>query len=75
MQVLPQIAKEAAYVTVFQRTPQFVTPARSEPLDPRLAAMWKANYREIRRRTKNTPGGIPMPDPQDRKSTRLNSSH
>jgi cyclohexanone monooxygenase len=25
--------------------------------------MWKANYREIRRRTKNTPGGIPMPDP------------
>ena len=63
VQVLPQIAREAAHVTVFQRTPQFVTLARSEPLDPQLAAMWKANYREIRRRTKNTPGGIPMPDP------------
>jgi cyclohexanone monooxygenase len=63
VQVLPQIAREAAHVTVFQRTPQFVTPARSEPLDPQLAVMWKTNYREIRRRTKNTPGGIPMPDP------------
>jgi cation diffusion facilitator CzcD-associated flavoprotein CzcO len=63
VQVLPQIAKGAEHVTVFQRTPQFVTPARSEPLDPQLVAMWKANYQEIRRRTKDTPGGIPIPDP------------
>ncbi len=64
VQALPEIAKEAGAVTVFQRTPQFVTPAQAGPLDPQLVAMWKANYREIRRRTKITPGGIPIPDPQ-----------
>jgi cyclohexanone monooxygenase len=63
VQVLPEIAKEAGEVTVFQRTAQFVTPAQGGPLDPRLVALWKANYQEIRRRTKTTPGGIPIPEP------------
>ncbi|HEX6931238.1 MAG TPA: cyclohexanone monooxygenase, partial [Streptosporangiaceae bacterium] len=31
---------------------------------PQMVALWKANYREIRRRTKFTPGGIPIPGPQ-----------
>jgi cyclohexanone monooxygenase len=64
VQALPQLAREAAAVTVFQRTAQFVTPARAARLDPQLVALWKANYQEIRRRTKWTPGGIPVPDPQ-----------
>jgi cation diffusion facilitator CzcD-associated flavoprotein CzcO len=64
VQVLPELAKAAAAVTVFQRTAQFVTPAQAGPLDPQLAAMWKANYQEIRRRTKFTPGGIPIPGPK-----------
>jgi cation diffusion facilitator CzcD-associated flavoprotein CzcO len=64
VQALPEIAKEAGAVTVFQRTPQFVTPAQAGPLDPQLVAMWKENYQEIRRRTKITTGGIPIPDPQ-----------
>jgi cyclohexanone monooxygenase len=63
VQALPEIAREAAAVTVFQRTAQFVTPARAGPLDPDLVARWKANYREIRRRTRLTAGGIPIPDP------------
>ncbi len=62
VQVLPVIAKEAGAVTVFQRTAQFVTPARQGPLDPQLVALWKSNYQEIRRRTKLTPGGIPIPE-------------
>ena len=64
VQALPEIAKQAQAVTVFQRTAQFVTPAQAGPLDPQLVAMWKANYQEIRRRTKFTSGGIPIPDPQ-----------
>jgi cation diffusion facilitator CzcD-associated flavoprotein CzcO len=64
VQVLPQLAQEAETVTVFQRTAQFVTPARQERLDPQLVAMWKASYQEIRRRTKLTSGGIPIPDPR-----------
>jgi cation diffusion facilitator CzcD-associated flavoprotein CzcO len=63
VQVLPELARQAQSVTVFQRTAQFVTPARQERLDPRLVALWKANYQEIRRRTKWTAGGIPIPSP------------
>jgi cation diffusion facilitator CzcD-associated flavoprotein CzcO len=63
VQVLPELARQAQSVTVFQRTAQFVTPARQERLDPRLVALWKANYQEIRRRTKFTAGGIPIPSP------------
>jgi hypothetical protein len=63
VQVLPELAKEAAAVTVFQRTAQYVTPAQAGPLHPQLVALWKANYREIRRRTKLTAGGIPIPSP------------
>jgi cation diffusion facilitator CzcD-associated flavoprotein CzcO len=63
VQVLPELARQAQTVTVFQRTAQFVTPARQENLDPRLVALWKANYQEIRRRTKWTAGGIPIPSP------------
>ncbi len=62
VQALPEIAKQARLVTVFQRTAQFVTPAQAGPLDPQLVALWKANYQEIRRRTKLTPGGIPIPE-------------
>jgi cation diffusion facilitator CzcD-associated flavoprotein CzcO len=63
VQVLPELARQAQSVTVFQRTAQFVTPARQERLDPNLVALWKANYQEIRRRTKWTAGGIPIPSP------------
>jgi cation diffusion facilitator CzcD-associated flavoprotein CzcO len=63
VQVLPQLARQALSVTVFQRTAQFVTPARQGQLDPRMVELWKANYQEIRRRTKFTAGGIPIPSP------------
>jgi cyclohexanone monooxygenase len=63
VQVLPELARQALSVTVFQRTAQFVTPARQERLDARLVSLWKANYQEIRRRTKWTAGGIPIPSP------------
>ncbi len=61
--MLPELAKQALSVTVFQRTAQFVTPARQGQLDPAMVALWKANYQEIRRRTKFTAGGIPIPSP------------
>jgi cation diffusion facilitator CzcD-associated flavoprotein CzcO len=63
VQVLPELAKQALSVTVFQRTAQFVTPARQGQLDPAMVALWKANYQEIRRRTRFTAGGIPIPSP------------
>jgi cation diffusion facilitator CzcD-associated flavoprotein CzcO len=59
IQAIPVIAEHAAHLTVFQRTPQFTIPAGNGPLDPEVVRMWKANYREWRRRGKISAGGAP----------------
>ena len=46
VQVIPEIAKEAAHVTVFQRTPQYTVPARNRPA-PACGA--EARSRQLRR--------------------------
>jgi cation diffusion facilitator CzcD-associated flavoprotein CzcO len=61
IQAIPVIAEQAAHLTVFQRTPQFTIPAGNGPLDPEVARMWKANYREWRRRGTISAGGAPYP--------------
>ena len=38
IQSIPQIAQQAAHVTVFQRTPNFSVPAHNGPRDPRVVA-------------------------------------
>ena len=48
VQSIPLIADEAAHVTVFQRTPNFVVAAKNRPLDPDTAAAWKARYADYR---------------------------
>jgi cation diffusion facilitator CzcD-associated flavoprotein CzcO len=59
IQAIPVIAEQAAQLTVFQRTAQFTIPARNGPLDTQLAGLWKQNYREWRRRGRESTGGIP----------------
>jgi cyclohexanone monooxygenase len=49
IQLIPQLAREAEHLTVFQRTPNFSVPARNAPLDPEEAAAVKANYTKIRK--------------------------
>jgi cyclohexanone monooxygenase len=48
IQSIPQIAKQAKHLTVFQRTPNFSLPAHNTPTDPAVAAEWKANRAELR---------------------------
>ena len=60
IQAIPVIAAEAEHLTVFQRTPQFTIPANNGPLDPAFIEMWKANYREWRRRGAHSVGGYPF---------------
>jgi cyclohexanone monooxygenase len=48
IQSIPQIAKQARHLTVFQRTPNFSLPAHNTPTDPAVAAEWKANRAELR---------------------------
>ncbi len=58
IQAIPQIAAQAAHLTVFQRTPNFSIPAWNEPLPPERQAAWKANYNEHRARARETRSGV-----------------
>ena len=60
IQSIPQIAKQAAHVYVFQRTPNFSVPAQNHPLDPKYQAEVKEHYRERRRMAKQSVFGIPL---------------
>lgn len=48
IQVIPELAKVAGHLTVFQRTPNFVVPAGNAPLDPEDDTYVKAHYPELR---------------------------
>lgn len=48
IQAIPVIARQAAHLSVFQRTPQYSVPARNTPLDPEEEARIKANYQAYR---------------------------
>ena len=48
IQVIPEIARQAKALTVYQRTPSFTVPARNAPIDPATERMLKSHYRDIR---------------------------
>jgi cyclohexanone monooxygenase len=48
VQTIPQVAKQAKHLTVFQRTPNFSLPARNAPTDPAFSKDWKANKAQYR---------------------------
>jgi len=52
IQAIPEIAKQAAHLTVFQRTPNFSVPARNQPLDENYVHGWKSRYPELRKRAR-----------------------
>ena len=60
IQAIPQIAKTARQLTVFQRTPNYAIPARNAPLRPGDQREVKARYREIRERMRTSPSGLPF---------------
>ena len=54
IQAIPQIARQAAHLLVFQRTPNYSVPSRNRPMAPDYESEWKADYAERRRRAKET---------------------
>jgi cation diffusion facilitator CzcD-associated flavoprotein CzcO len=58
IQSIPLIARQAAQLFVFQRTPNFSVPARNAPLDPEYEQRWKANYAEHRRQARESRVGF-----------------
>jgi cyclohexanone monooxygenase len=63
IQSIPEIAKQAAGLTVFQRTPNFSMPAGNRPLDPREVADMKARYPEHREAARQSGFGVPVQEP------------
>ena len=64
IQCIPLIAKQAAQLTVFQRTPNFAVPAQNGPLDPDTVATLKRRYREHRADQRASHGGVVGPAPE-----------
>jgi len=58
MQMTPVIARLAAHLTVFQRTPNFSVPASNAPVSDEEDRQVKAHYRERRERAWNSPTGL-----------------
>jgi cation diffusion facilitator CzcD-associated flavoprotein CzcO len=57
VQVVPEIAKLAGEVHVFQRTANFVTPTHAGPMDPDLVAALREDPQAVRRAFRETYGG------------------
>jgi len=66
IQSIPQIAKQADHVWVFQRTPNYSVPAHNGPLDPEVMKAWRANRAENRRLQRVSSGGFLSADPSER---------
>ena len=58
IQTIPEIAKQAGQLFVFQRTPTFSLPAGNRPLKDVEVQEIKQNYPDIRRRAKISPTGL-----------------
>lgn len=58
IQVISEVAKCAADLTVFQRTANYTVPMRNRPLTSEMDREWKANYLERRSRARELPTGI-----------------
>lgn len=63
IQAIPVLAKQAAHLTVFQRTPNYTVPARDMPMSPEFKRDVKARYDEIVQETRESVFGMPLEAP------------
>jgi len=66
VQMLPEMAPDAASVTVFQRTPNFVMPAVQKPMTPEWEKEIKENYQDILDKCRNHVFGMAFNGPSGR---------
>ncbi|MEW6297286.1 MAG: NAD(P)/FAD-dependent oxidoreductase [Thermodesulfobacteriota bacterium] len=58
VQLIPEIAKDVGHLTVFQRTANYCAPLRNAPVAPETQRQWKASYRDIHKKCRETPAGF-----------------
>ncbi len=57
IQAIPELARQAGRLFVFQRTPNYSVPARNGPLTPEYADSWKTRYPALREEARHTHSG------------------
>jgi len=60
VQTIPVVAVEAEHLYVFQRTPQYTTPAQNHPYDHEYIKQAKENFHEMRRMVHESMAGVPL---------------
>ena len=65
VQVIPQVARTAEHVYVFQRTAQYTVPARNRRLDDEARRRIRAGFRRRQAFKRTTPAGLSRPRPVD----------
>ena len=63
VQVIPQVAKTAEHVYVFQRTAQYTVPARNRPLDDDARKELRDSFGQRQAFKRTTPAGLSRPRP------------
>ncbi len=58
VQLIPEVAKMAGHLTVFQRTPNYCAPLRNSEIDPETQKQIKASYPEILKKCRETFAGF-----------------
>ncbi|MCE0767605.1 NAD(P)/FAD-dependent oxidoreductase [Pseudonocardia kujensis] len=61
VQVVPEVAKVAGHLHVFQRTPAYTVPAHNRALDPDYEREWKENYAQRREMMRHHPNALVLP--------------
>ncbi len=64
IQAIPQIARQAEQLYVFQRTPNYSMPAQNRPLTGEELDEVRRGYAERRRAAEQSDAGIPFPAPE-----------
>ncbi|MCW2997672.1 MAG: putative flavoprotein involved in transport [Solirubrobacterales bacterium] len=64
IQVIPEIARQAAHLTVFQRTANFAAPLRNAPVEPEQRRWLADNHEQVRAGSRDTFLGVPYDAPQ-----------
>ena len=60
IQAIPFIAQDASHLTVFQRTPNYVMPARNHPLGEEQREYIKKNYDDVWKKVRQHSFGMPL---------------
>jgi cyclohexanone monooxygenase len=64
IQAIPQIAKQAARLYVFQRTPNYSMPAQNRPFDPASFRELLRDFPARRREAERSDAGVPVAPPE-----------